>query len=243
MEYLLALAGLGGLLIAIVSLIRPNGRPGLVNRPRASALLGASCLAILAGGAIAQGPAPNTSPVQVETTARSTADATTTTAVGEDPELRGSSVNLLPPASGPSGDPDQPGPDGVELVTVLSVIDGDTVTVALSDGGSDIVRLIGINTPEFGECFADVATDVLTALAPPGSQVGMTRDISDRDRFERLLRYLWVGHMSVNEELVRRGAAVARRYQPDTAMANRFVEAQSQAKSAELGLWAPDACG
>lgn len=217
MENLLVLAGLGGVLIAIVSLIRPRGRFGLVSRRRAGALLGVSFVAILIGSAIA--PAPSSEIGEGDPATTTTLEAT---------------------AAGPSGDPD---PVGVELVTVLYIIDGDTLTVTLSDGRIDTVRLIGIDTPEFGECFADEATALLTALAPPGSQIGMTGDISDRDQFDRLLRYLWVGQMSVNEELVRRGAAVARRYEPDTTMANRFENAQSAAISAGLGLWAPDACG
>lgn len=132
--------------------------------------------------------------------------------------------------------------DGAELATVQFIIDGDTFTVALSDGRSDTVRLIGIDTPEAGECFADEATDLLRALVQPGSQVGLTVDISDTDRFDRLLRYVWVGEMSVNEELVRRGAAFARSYPPDTAMADRLESAESTARRAERGLWNPRAC-
>ena len=199
MEYLLVLVGLGGFVFAMVNLIPPLSRLGLINRRRASALLGASFLTILTGGAISQG-------------------------------------------AGLSGDPEQPSPVGAEIATVLFVIDGDTLTVALSDGRSDTVRLIGINTPEAGECFADDATDVLIGLAPPGSHVGLTFDVSDTDQFDRLLRYVWVGEMSVNEELVRRGAAFARRYPPDTAMADRLESAESAARTAESGLWGSDAC-
>ena len=71
----------------------------------------------------------------------------------------------------------------------------------------------------------------------------MTRDVSDFDEFDRLLRYLWVGSMSVNEETVRRGAAISRSYPPDTAMTDRFDEAQAAAQAAGLGLWSPTACG
>lgn len=251
MDSLLVLAGLGGLAIALVNLVRPLGRLGLVNRQRAGALLGASFVTVLAGGAIAPGPSngnmvetgATTTTVEATTTAPSAVSETTTTSVDETSDVPTGPAILLPPVAGPSGDPDQPSPPGAELVTVISITDGDTLTVALADGQTDTVRLIGINTPESAECFADEATAVLTALAPPGSQIAMTVDISDRDQFDRLLRYLWVGRMSVNEELVRRGAAIARRYPPDTAIADRFEDAQSSAQSAELGLWAPDACG
>lgn len=214
MDNLLALTGLGGMLIAMVYLIRPRGRLGLASWQRAGALLGASFVTILIGGAIAQGPSNG-----------NIVDAAVTTTTVE-------AITTAPS-----------GPAGAELVTVLSITDGDTLTVALADGGIDTVRLIGINTPESAECFADDATAILTALVPPGSEIAMTVDVSDRDQFDRLLRYLWVGQMSVNEEMVRRGAAIARRYPPDTALAERFEDAQSSAKSAGLGLWAPDACG
>lgn len=49
--------------------------------------------------------------------------------------------------------------------------------------------------------------------------------------------------MSVNEEMVRRGAAIAQRYPADTAMAQRFETAQVEAKDQQLGSWARDACG
>jgi micrococcal nuclease len=67
--------------------------------------------------------------------------------------------------------------------------------------------------------------------------------VSDLDDFGRLLRYLWVGSMSVNEESVRRGAAISRRYPPDTAMSERLDAAQDAARAAGAGLWSPTACG
>lgn len=254
MATLLVLAGLGGVLLAVVNLFRPRGHFGLVNRRRAGALLGASFVLILIGGAISRGPsdgdtvdatATTTTPIEPTTTVPSATFATTTT--GADPvtttEVPTGLPIFLPPVSGPSGDPDQPAPAGAELATVLAITDGDTLTVTLADGAIDTVRLIGINTPESGECFYEEATSVLTALVSPGEQVAMTVDVSDRDQFDRLLRYLWVGQMSVNEEMVRRGAAIARRYPPDTSLADRFEDAQSSAQSARTGLWAPDACG
>jgi micrococcal nuclease len=132
---------------------------------------------------------------------------------------------------------------GAEEVAVSSITDGDTIEVIHSDGTPAVVRLIGINTPESNECFSTEATRVLEALTPVGSEIGMTSDVSNEDQFGRLLRYLWVGEMSVNEEIVRRGAAISRRYAPDTALATRFEAAQADAKAAGLGLWASEACG
>jgi endonuclease YncB( thermonuclease family) len=82
-------------------------------------------------------------------------------------------------------------PPGAEGVTVASITDGDTLDVRADDGSVFEVRIIGTNTPERGECFADEAARVLAALVPPGSRIGMTSDVSDIDQFDRLLRYLW----------------------------------------------------
>jgi len=105
------------------------------------------------------------------------------------------------------------------------------------------VRLIGIDSPETGECFADEAAQVLATLVPEGTVIGMTSDVSEVDDFGRLLRYLWLDGMSVNEEMVRLGAAIARRYPPDTTMADTLERAQVEASEAQRGLWDPEACG
>jgi len=115
---------------------------------------------------------------------------------------------------------------------VVSITDGDTLDVRAGDGSVYEVRIIGTNSPESSECFSNEATQVVTALAPPGSRIGMTSDVSDIDQFDRLLRYLWVGAMSVNEESIRRGAAISRSYPPDTATTERFDSTQAAAREA-----------
>ena len=136
-----------------------------------------------------------------------------------------------------------PPPTQAEPATVVSIIDGDTIEVVRGDGSRETVRLIGIDAPERGECWAVEATTALESLIPVTSEIGMTSDQSDRDRYDRLLRYLWVGSMFVNEELVRQGAARSRRYPPDTAMSARLEGAQDVARAAGAGLWASTACG
>jgi micrococcal nuclease len=133
-------------------------------------------------------------------------------------------------------------PPGSDVVALVSVTDGDTIDVRFPDGTIDTVRLIGINSPETGECFAAEATDALEALLT--EDILMTSDVSDRDQYERLLRYLWVTDgVFVNEELVLGGFALALEYPPDTAHADRLAAAQAQAETAQIGLWAPDVCG
>ena len=129
--------------------------------------------------------------------------------------------------------------DGLAVVT--SVTDGDTFDVVI-DGRADTIRLIGVDTPERGECLADDAATRLTELLDTES-ITLAVDVSDRDDYDRLLRYVWAGEVFVNEELVEEGLAIARRYEPDTAEAERFESAQDRAQAAGLGLWSPEACG
>ena len=124
---------------------------------------------------------------------------------------------------------------------VVAVTDGDTVDVVVG-GREDTVRLIGINSPESGECFADEAASALVDLVD-GVAVRLVPDVTDRDQYDRLLRYLYVGDTFVNEALVRGGFAQAYRYEPDVAEADRLDAAQAAAERDQVGLWAPDACG
>lgn len=183
---------------------------------------------------------PTTTSVAARTSTTTVASTTTVVTV---PSIPQSDVFLAPPVAGASGDPGASLPTGAEVVTVVSITDGDTLDVRGEDRSIAEVRLIGINSPEANECYSEEATQVLAVLAPVGSQIGMTRDVSDVDQFGRLLRYLWLGGMSVNEESVRRGVAIARRYAPDTALAGRLESAQAESKETQLGLWAPEACG
>jgi micrococcal nuclease len=182
-----------------------------------------------------------TSPTPTTTTAPTTTTSSlpTTTLL----LVANGDIIFAPPASGASGDPDSPLPNAAEVVSVVSVTDGDTLQVEFADGTVEPVRLIGVNSPDTNECWDDEAGTALASLIPLDSEIGITTDVSDRDEFDRLLRYVWAGGMSVNEEMVRRGAAIARRYAPDTAMSERLETAQTEGKEAQLGLWAPDACG
>ena len=129
---------------------------------------------------------------------------------------------------------------GQEFV-VVSITDGDTIRVIV-DGVEERLRLIGINAPEGGECMAAEATALMTTLLT-GKTVRLESDVSNRDQFDRLLRYVYVDDVFVNEVLVRQGLALARRYEPDTGQAELLQAAQTRGEGESLGMWAPDACG
>lgn len=128
-------------------------------------------------------------------------------------------------------------PSRTEDVTVSHVIDGDTVTLA--DGRT--VRYIGIDAPEAGgrtgsECFADESTARNRELVE-GKQVQLERDVSETDRYGRILRYVHAGDVAVNEALVRDGYATAYAYPPDLKYQETFRAADAEARAAGRGLW------
>jgi micrococcal nuclease len=134
-------------------------------------------------------------------------------------------------------------PDGSERATVTRIKDGDTVEIEMLSGGNETVRLIGINTPESGECFSEKATVALGALLAD-EVITMTADVSDRDQYGRLLRYLWLDRgVFVNEIMVRGGYAQARDYPPDSLYVANIAAAQESAQADAIGIWAADACG
>jgi micrococcal nuclease len=123
----------------------------------------------------------------------------------------------------------------------IEIVDGDTLYVSGSLGELE-VRIIGVNTPESGECFSDEATDALARLVD-GNDLVLVADRSDVDQFGRALRYIETDGVDVGAELVAGGFAIARRYPPDDARADRYAVLQRAAQEAGRGLWAPDACG
>jgi micrococcal nuclease len=67
----------------------------------------------------------------------------------------------------------------------------------------------------------------------------LVKDISETDKYDRLLRYVFVGDTFVNFELVNQGYAAAVTFPPDVACEDVFRSAEADARSRGLGLWAP----
>ena len=129
--------------------------------------------------------------------------------------------------------------EGEYLVT--RVIDGDTIEIAI-EGEKEIVRYIGIDTPETVhprkpvECFGAEAARKNKELAE-GRLVRIERDVSDRDTYGRLLRYVYAGEIFINRELVANGYAYAVTFPPDVKYSAEFKSLESTARLSSLGLW------
>jgi micrococcal nuclease len=124
---------------------------------------------------------------------------------------------------------------------VVRVIDGDTIEVAM-EAGIARVRYIGVDTPETVhpsrpvECFGYEAAVKNRSLVE-GKWVRLERDVSDVDRYGRLLRYVYVDDELVNLTLIREGYASVVTYPPDVKYADAFLAAEQVARAAESGLW------
>ena len=136
----------------------------------------------------------------------------------------------------------------LEAVTVERVVDGDTLK--LTDGRR--IRLIGINTPEstkrteeYGKEASQYTTSKLN-----GKQVWIQKDISETDRYDRLLRIVWVDIPTddldeneirtkmFNADLVINGYAEPSTFQPDVKYSDYFIKFAREAREQNTGLWA-----
>ncbi len=130
--------------------------------------------------------------------------------------------------------------------TVTRVVDGDTIIVDI-DGKPYRVRYIGMDTPESVkpdtpvEPLAEEAAAANHALVD-GRPVLLERDVSETDRYDRLLRNVWVERdgvlVMVGLELVREGYAQVSTFPPDVRYVDELLAAQAQARADGVGLWA-----
>lgn len=150
-------------------------------------------------------------------------------------------------------------PGGYEEAAVTNVVDGDTIDVEIigrSDGpgagdaevGAEYrVRLIGIDTPESVkpnspiECFGKEASAAATALLD-GADVRLVKDVEETDRYDRLLRYVYLESEMANARLVVNGYASAYTYPPNVRHSKLFVQLEREARDGSRGLWSPETC-
>ncbi len=123
---------------------------------------------------------------------------------------------------------------GGDTAQVTRIIDGDTIDVKLANGTTERVRYIGMNTPESDQVCYSEATQANSIFVKDKS-VRMVKDVSDRDVYGRLLRYIYVGDLFVNRALVEQGYAEAVLYEPDHAHYDEFVALEKQATTAKRG--------
>lgn len=119
-----------------------------------------------------------------------------------------------------------------DTVMVVKVIDGDTIVV---EGGYH-VRYIGIDSPETDEFYYSEAKQMNADLIA-GKKVRLESDITDKDKYGRLLRYVYVGDTFINAEMVRQGCAWSIAYPPDVKYQVYLEAMEKEARQLKRGVW------
>lgn len=161
-----------------------------------------------------------------------TATATAIAPTEEDGAQRGAATEAQPLQIGlPAIEPD---PALMEEAVVTGIVDGDTIDVSI-DGREERVRYYGVDTPERGDRCFDAATARTEALA--GDRVLLLPDARERDRYDRLLRYIFTeSGESIDALLIAEGLGEA--WREDGAYRDELVVLEGEARSADVGcLW------
>lgn len=131
----------------------------------------------------------------------------------------------------------------VDNFNVMRVIDGDTFVVADGSPKGVKVRLIGVDAPETRNSgkrkigfYGKEAKEYLHKLID-GKQVRLAYDAGKRDRYGRLLAYVYVGNLFINADLVKKGYAQVYTVPPNVKYAELFVELEREARQGKRGLW------
>jgi micrococcal nuclease len=126
--------------------------------------------------------------------------------------------------------------------TVERVIDGDTIIVDLA-GRAEKVRILGADTPETVDprkpvqCFGPEASAHTHARLAPGTHVSLETDAEVRDKYGRLLAYVYVGGVRYDDELLRLGFAHLLIIPPNGVHARAMLREELEARAARRGLW------
>ena len=125
---------------------------------------------------------------------------------------------------------------------VVRAVDGDTLEVALDDGPTETVRLIGVDTPETVkpdtpvQCFGPRAS-AFEHEHVEGRRVRLLTGVEPRDYYGRLLAYVWFDGHFLETELLRRGLARTLPVHPNDRFAHSFEQIAQRAAKAGKGLW------
>lgn len=138
-----------------------------------------------------------------------------------------------------------------EEATLVRVVDGDTLIVNINDGEYRL-RMIGIDCPESvnpdeskNTEEGEESSNFTKALLEEGQLLYLTKDISDTDRYDRLLRYVWIGIPNesdiesnmVNAIILYNGFAIAKDYKPDIKYSKEFHSFQGEAEEQKRGIF------
>lgn len=162
--------------------------------------------------------------------------------ISEEPDVSGADIEKPDASDEDSESSDTTDDDVRHTVEVLRVIDGDTIEIDY-EGKKESLRMIGVDTPEsvhpdqtknipYGQIASGFTKEQLE-----GKTVEIEFDTSHRDRYGRLLAYVYLDGELYNKRLLDEGHAVVATFPPNVRYVDMFTEAQSNARSAGKGLW------
>lgn len=183
-------------------------------------------------------PAPESSSVSPSTTSAPaptpapSAAPSRTSAPAPAPEAAPTAEKAVAPARAASS---ESGP-------VVKVVDGDTIDVATASG-TERIRIIGLDTPEIGECGFSEASAAMADLVA-GRSVQLVRDPTqdNRDRYGRLVRHVHRGGTSAAVEMIRRGHSAEYLYGAEYQNRSAHLRAEREARAAKVGMWSTRGC-
>jgi len=117
-------------------------------------------------------------------------------------------------------------------VKVIGIIDGDTIVVE----GGYYVRYIGVDAPEKDEPYYFEALTANQRLVK-SKKIRLEEDVTGKDKYGRLLRYIYVNNTFVNAELVRQGYTQAKAYPPNIKYQAYLEAMEREAKQTQKGIW------
>jgi len=170
-----------------------------------------------------------------ETTKPEETDKTITPNIEETEEIESTEAEELQETVTEQAEESEEEPSYQDAICIR-VIDGDTIEIKDEAGKIFKVRYIGIDTPEKGDPYYKEATDANSSLVL-NKQLRLEKDVSETDKYGRLLRYIYAGDLFVNAYLVEEGYAQVSTYPPDVKYANYFLELQQEARENGKGLW------
>lgn len=123
-----------------------------------------------------------------------------------------------------------------ETVQVLRIVDGDTISIEEEDGDTEHVRIIGIDTPEVGECYFEEASEHLRQLIGNRRVELKSQPTDNRDKYQRLLRYVHLADEDIGRIMLQVGYA---RIFPwfDHPRMEEYAGVEFEAKEKGKGLW------
>lgn len=187
-------------------------------------------------------PAPTASPTSVNTTVESPTDKVEEeTPEAETTEVVNASKDVTKPEETPK-EIEEANNNGRLPATLIEVTDGDTLKVEV-EGREEKVRLLLIDTPETvhpdkeEQPFGKDASNFVKKQVAKG-KIELELDVSERDKYGRLLAYVWINDKMLNEQLLEYGLArVAYIYPPNTKYVDQFEEIQKSAQKEAKGIW------